>query len=398
MNKTFLKAVPILEKIEEAGFEAYFVGGSVRDYLLHKEINDVDIASSATPLEIKSIFRKTVDVGIEHGTVLVLVNGEGYEITTFRTESGYSDFRRPDTVEFVRSLEDDLKRRDFTMNAIAMDKQCRLIDPFHGKKAILEKRIVTVGEPGERFREDALRMMRALRFVSQLSFELDAQAFESLRKNSCLLENIAVERIYTEFEKLLMGKSKQKALKLLTASGLYTYLPGLASQKEALERFQSLPLEKLTDPVVLWTLLLTECYVDNIETFLRKWKIPVKQIREIQRLLIHIDNSSDFTKDRMALFNAGVEEAVKAARIIAILGNEDGRKAESSVYQAFQELPIQSMIELAVNGNDLISWFDRRPGPWVKEELMGILEAVLNGEVRNRKEAVKEWLKHCKRM
>ena len=130
----FKKALPILEKIREAGFEAYFVGGSVRDTLLGLPIHDVDIASSAYPEEIKQIFSKTVDTGVEHGTVMVLDHGTGYEITTFRTESTYQDYRRPDKVEFVRSLEEDLKRRDLTINALAMDDKGKIIDLFDGLK------------------------------------------------------------------------------------------------------------------------------------------------------------------------------------------------------------------------------------------------------------------------
>ncbi len=135
MDSLFIQAVPILEKIEQAGFEAFFVGGSVRDQIIGRVINDVDIATSATPQEIKSIFPRTADVGIEHGTVLVLEKYGTYEITTFRTESNYSDFRRPDSVQFVRSLTEDLMRRDFTMNSMAMDKNGKIIDPFNGKRA-----------------------------------------------------------------------------------------------------------------------------------------------------------------------------------------------------------------------------------------------------------------------
>ncbi|MDQ7864060.1 hypothetical protein RCO48_32175 [Peribacillus frigoritolerans] len=140
MDRLFLKSVPILELIEEAGYEAYFVGGSVRDYILGRPINDVDIASSATPQEIKRIFPNTADIGIDHGTVLVITDTGTYEITTFRTESGYSDFRRPDAVKFVRSLTEDLQRRDFTMNAIAMDKTGKIIDPFNGKRDLAQKK------------------------------------------------------------------------------------------------------------------------------------------------------------------------------------------------------------------------------------------------------------------
>ena len=149
LKEPFLKAIPVIKKIEDAGFEAYFVGGSVRDLLMNKPIDDVDIATSATPEEIKNIFDKTVDVGIEHGTILVLYGGESYEITTFRTEGNYVDYRRPESVSFVKSLEEDLSRRDFTMNAIAMTKEGNFIDPFHGMEDIKNTIIRSVGNHGE---------------------------------------------------------------------------------------------------------------------------------------------------------------------------------------------------------------------------------------------------------
>src|SRR5699024_8203458 len=133
MDRLFIEAIPLIEKIEESGYEAYFVGGSVRDSILNRTINDIDIATQATPEEIKAIFDVTFDVGIEHGTVLVRFNHQNFEVTTYRTESAYIDYRRPSSVQFIRSLYDDLQRRDFTMNAIAMDKLGNIIDPFKGK-------------------------------------------------------------------------------------------------------------------------------------------------------------------------------------------------------------------------------------------------------------------------
>src|SRR3954463_7544519 len=160
MNEPFLSAIPIIKQLETSGFQAYFVGGSVRDYLLNRSICDVDIATSATPNEVKEIFSRTVDIGIEHGTVLVLFEDKSYEITTFRTEGEYQDYRRPKEVSFIRNLNDDLKRRDFTMNAIAMDLNGKIIDPYNGAAAIQNKVIETVGSANERFQEDALRIMR----------------------------------------------------------------------------------------------------------------------------------------------------------------------------------------------------------------------------------------------
>ena len=172
MNKVFLAAFPVIQKIEEAGFEAYFVGGAVRDHLLKREIHDVDIATSATPTEIKSIFSSTVDVGIEHGTILVLYNGQSFEVTTSDQNPNIMIFAGPDSVIFIRSLHEDLKRRDFTINAMAMDVTGTIIDPFGGQIDLESKLIKTVGKAEERFQEDALRLMRAIRFVGQLGFTL----------------------------------------------------------------------------------------------------------------------------------------------------------------------------------------------------------------------------------
>ena len=221
MNPIFLKAIPLLEKIENAGFEAYFVGGCVRDFILGKKIADVDIATSATPQEIKEIFQKTIDVGIEHGTVIVLWEKDTYELTTFRSDGEYKDFRRPSEVKFIRSLEEDLKRRDFTMNSMAMDKKGRIIDPFCGQKAIKNKMIETVGSAADRFHEDALRMMRAVRFVSQLSFSIELNTSIALKENAFLLEKISTERKCVEFEKLLIGINRKSAFQMLRDTNLF---------------------------------------------------------------------------------------------------------------------------------------------------------------------------------
>ena len=169
----FTKAMPVLQRLEDAGFEAYFVGGSVRDVLLDRHVHDIDITTSAYPEEVKELFEKSIDTGIKHGTVTVLYEGESYEITTFRTESGYQDFRRPDHVTFVQNLDEDLKRRDFTINALAMDIRGQIIDPFNGVEDLKKRVIRAVGNPETRFHEDGRRMMRAVRFMSQLEFKLE---------------------------------------------------------------------------------------------------------------------------------------------------------------------------------------------------------------------------------
>lgn len=391
MDRLFLKSVPILELIEEAGYEAYFVGGSVRDYILGRPINDVDIASSATPQEIKRIFPNTADIGIDHGTVLVITDTGTYEITTFRTESGYSDFRRPDAVKFVRSLTEDLQRRDFTMNAIAMDKTGKIIDPFNGKRDLAQKRIITVGNPHERFHEDALRMMRALRFVSQLDFELDQETFDSLKENAQNISEIAVERILVEFEKLAAGSNKIKAFSLLLDSGLYQYLPLFSSKKDHLMDLLNLPLHQL-NAAEMWSIIMVHTKDQEMEESLRAWKLPLKTIRNVQRTIQLVKSKEPSAID---VFQAGHGVTVQAAKVRAALTGGNVSDAEENAHQRYNELIIKQMSDLAVTGTDLLIWHQEKPGPWVKEYLEKILKAVLNEELRNDKEEIKRWLVKC---
>ncbi|MDG4845908.1 CCA tRNA nucleotidyltransferase [Peribacillus frigoritolerans] len=391
MDRLFLKSVPILELIEEAGYEAYFVGGSVRDYILGRTINDVDIATSATPQEIKRIFPNTADIGIDHGTVLVITDMGTYEITTFRTESGYSDFRRPDAVKFVRSLTEDLQRRDFTMNAIAMDKTGKIIDPFNGKRDLAQKRIITVGNPHERFHEDALRMIRALRFVSQLEFELDQETFDSLKENAQNISEIAVERILVEFEKLAAGSNKIKAFSLLLESGLYQYLPLFSSKKDHLMDLLNLPLHQL-NAAEIWSIIMIHTKDQEIEEALRAWKLPLKTIRNVQRTIKLVKSKEPSAID---VFQAGHGITVQAAKVRAALNAGNVSDAEENAHQRYNELIIKQMSDLAVTGTDLLIWHQEKPGPWVKEYLEKILKAVLNEELRNDKEEIKRWLVKC---
>lgn len=278
MPTEFTDALPILETIEAAGYEAYFVGGSVRDTLLNKPIHDVDIATSAYPEEIKRIFQRTVDTGIDHGTVMILDHGTGYETTTFRTESTYTDFRRPDEVTFVRSLTDDLKRRDFTVNALALTKTGEVIDLFGGVADLNEKVLRAVGKAEERFHEDALRMMRAVRFAAQLDFKIDNETLAAISANAALLANIAIERINIEFTKLMQGPAASYGLVELIKSGLNKYMPMLGNSDRDLAALALLLQQgqPVTDNQA-WTLLAFELGLNPEATgrFLKAWKQPM---------------------------------------------------------------------------------------------------------------------------
>lgn len=397
MKYPFEKALPILEEIEKAGFEAYFVGGSVRDLLLNRDIGDVDIATSATPDEIKGIFSKTVDVGIAHGTVVVLYQGESYEVTTFRSESEYDDFRRPNDVTFIRSLEEDLRRRDFTMNAMAMNKDGEIIDPFDGRAALQNEVIKTVGDASERFHEDALRMMRAVRFVSQLSFAIDSETIQALKEHGKLLSFIAVERITTEFEKLLMGQDYQQAIRLLIETGMYQYLPRLTSYKGELNAFQQLQLDRSFTIDEHWVMLLYHFNLPptEVESFMRGWKQPVKKIRSVQKGLSCLYKRMHSGWGIEELYRAQIELAVSTEKLFNVLMEKDKDYGIKQLEEKWQALPIKERSELAVTGQDLMAWYEQKGGPWIEERLRQIEIAVIKREIRNGKESIREWLFEC---
>lgn len=198
-----------IEILCNSGHSAYIVGGAVRNLIMGIPVNDWDITTSALPEETIQLFRdfRTIETGIKHGTVTVIIDGMSLEITTYRIEKGYSDNRHPDKVEFTDRVEDDLSRRDFTVNAIAYSPKNGLVDPFGGCEDITKKTIRCVGNPDKRFGEDALRILRALRFSSVLGFEIDRETAESIHQNKHLLKNISAERIFVELSKLLCGKN-----------------------------------------------------------------------------------------------------------------------------------------------------------------------------------------------
>ncbi|WP_026694848.1 CCA tRNA nucleotidyltransferase [Peribacillus kribbensis] len=395
MNQLFLQAKPLLDTIERAGYEAYFVGGAVRDHLLGRKISDVDIATSASPEEVKEIFKKTVDVGIEHGTILVIYQGIPYEVTTFRSESGYTDYRRPAKVEFIRSLTEDLQRRDFTMNAIAMDKDFTIIDPYQGREAIQKGIIRTVGEANDRFHEDALRMMRAVRFVSQLTFDIEESTYAGLRKNAYLMEKIAAERILMEFNKLLSGRNKQKAIRLLMDSGLSSFLPGFHGSHEALIAFAELDTGNLTDASENWALLLYLFSLKDEDSFLRSWKMSVKDIKNIKSIGSYLKKRLNAPLRKLELFQAGMQTALSAEKLFMSVKGINESSGLQEVEEAYRSLPIRHTKELAVNGNDLMQWTDRNSGPWIRNALDTALEQVLEQKIENDKNSLRELLANC---
>jgi len=220
----------IIRSLENAGFEAYIVGGCVRDGILGRDPEDWDITTIAKPDEIKRIFSHTVDTGIEHGTVTVLVPPDevergirSFEVTTYRIDGEYTDHRHPNAVSFTGSLEEDLARRDFTINAMAYHMERGIIDPFHGQEDLEKKIVRAVGKAKDRFAEDALRMMRGIRFSAQLDFSLDEEAYLGIESLKESLENVSKERIAVELWKLLASAHPDK-VEMFFSTGLAPYI------------------------------------------------------------------------------------------------------------------------------------------------------------------------------
>lgn len=215
----------IIQKLTDEGFEAYAVGGCVRDCLLGKKPNDWDITTSATPIQVKSLFRRTIDTGIQHGTVTIMLGNEGYEVTTYRIDGTYEDLRHPKEVTFTVNLEEDLKRRDFTINAMAYNDDVGVVDLFGGLDDLGRGIIRAVGDPYDRFSEDALRILRAVRFAAQLDYDIDKKTIEAVKALAPNLTKISAERIRTELQKLLVSKHPERILTLYETGVSKVILP-----------------------------------------------------------------------------------------------------------------------------------------------------------------------------
>lgn len=389
LPEIFMKALPVVQTLTQAGYEAYFVGGSVRDLLLNRHIHDVDIATSAYPEEVKQLFERSIDTGIQHGTVTVLYNDDSYEITTFRTESGYQDYRRPDHVEFVQNLEEDLKRRDFTINALAMDEYGNIHDLFNGLDDLNQGLIKAVGDPEKRFNEDALRMMRAVRFMSQLKFSLEEKTRQAICDHHELLSKISVERIREEFVKMCVGPHARSAFQVFLDTQLSEEVPDFRGKKEQLSVFQSLTFSPSTEASV-WAIIaiLLKLPNEQIPAFMRDWKNSNQMARNVEEIVFFFDLLSDHSPSDYELFLAGQDTVMSACDVARILGQPVNSEAMIDRYVA---LPIKNNKELVIDGSTLIEW-GIKPGPSLGEMLAKITEAVVDGKVANEEEAIKNFI------
>jgi len=381
-NKEWQTAYSVIEQLEQAGFEAVIVGGAVRDALLNRPAHDVDVATNALPEEVKSVFQRTVDIGIQHGTVLVIVPAGPVEVTTYRTDGEYTDHRRPDKVQFVRSLQDDLQRRDFTMNAIAMRHDGTFVDYYGGRQDIELRVIRAVGDADKRFAEDALRMLRAIRFSAQLDFTIAKDTMTAIQNRAPDIAFIAKERIKAELDKLWLGTSVFSGLQKLEESGLAAYLYG---------NFQAYRWYdfRTEDKHVGWAYFAL-LQGANWREILRDYRLSNKEMAFVKAVLTAYEAlNSGWTNIHYFTYK---EQELEAAIYFAKLLQLDVCLPSQPIRVLQDQLPIQQKQEVVVNGADLLKWSGKKGGPWVKEVLGDILEAIIHNELENDQERIKNWL------
>ena len=387
----FLEALPVMQQLVDAGYEAYFVGGSVRDMLLHKPISDVDIATSATPQEVKEIFSHTVDVGIEHGTVMVIHHKEGYEVTTFRTEEGYEDFRHPDKVTFVRSLEEDLKRRDFTINALAIGIDDQLMDFFDGIGDLERQCLRCVGDAKERFNEDALRMFRAVRFVGQLGFQIEEKTKNAISLLKMNLSKVAVERMKVEFEKMIQSSFRKEALQLFVETGLYQACPLFDGKDEILLKLAEFPLKEMS-VLQAWILFIDELNLSDKEVthLLKSWKSSNEQIRDV---LVGYKTYRARKEEEWNFFFAYACPYEVACEVEALLIAQDKSTSMKGLEATYHSLPIRSMNDIHLNGHDIIRILKLdKKGPIIGQVLKKVEKMILEQSISNDAEVLETYV------
>ncbi len=406
-----------LERLNNAGFEAFVVGGCVRDSIIGRCPNDWDVCTSALPYETKLVFKdyKTIDIGMEHGTVAILFEDENIEITTYRVDGEYKDNRRPEKVEFTSKIEEDLSRRDFTINAMAYNYEKGVIDFFNGRKDINEGVVRCVGNPNKRFSEDALRIMRALRFAAQLNYTIEENTLEAIKQSKELLRNISSERIMVELNKLIMAEKPKEMIKLLFEIDIFNiiieFMHNFSIKVDNLNSFtencgqiiESAPRDLSIRLCILFN-FIAEAYnlVGNVkdegknltvESFFRTLRYDKTTIREvgilsryfnveigcekteIKRILNSID--LDMFK-KLILMKEATEKKFNKDRYIKLL---------SSIEENGECYRIK---DLKINGRDLIL-LGIKDGKAIGETLNTMLELVIEKpEINNRERLFQE--------
>lgn len=384
----------IIRTLDEAGYEAYAVGGCVRDSLLKVTPKDWDVTTSATPGQVKELFPRTVDTGIQHGTVTVLMGKEGFEVTTYRVDGEYEDGRHPKQVQFTASLTEDLKRRDFTINAMAYHPEEGLVDIFEGQQDLTAGRIRCVGIATERFSEDALRMLRAVRFSAQLGFAIEEDTRKAMKLLAANLKKVSVERIYAELSKLLCSPHPENIRFAYETGLLEQCLPELcgnfakeALREQTMERLKISPADLWIRLAILFEDLLEEPEEARVVRILRRLKTDLYTIKLTSHLVATAKEPlpKDEVQTRILLSAWGEERFDKWLTIKEIREEVDVSQIRQRKEMILSRGDCLSTRQLAVNGADLIA-LGVKQGKGVGQILDRLLNLCLMNPEENERE------------
>ena len=374
----------ILEKLNEKGFEAYAVGGCVRDSLLGRQPKDWDITTSARPEQVKSLFRRTIDTGILHGTVTVMLDGAGYEVTTYRVDGEYADGRHPKQVVFTPDLLEDLKRRDFTINAMAYSHKTGIVDAFGGTKDLDGRLIRCVGNPVERFEEDALRILRAIRFSAQLDFSIEKETCSAVMRIAPNLSKVSKERIQAELTSLLQSGHPEK-IKKVYEMGISQYISPAFSQVPW-QSFQ-VPDSLSSEKYVRWGAFLRMAGPDMAVQVLKELKMDLDTISRVRVLAAWADRE---VKAEAEEVRRAMSRMLPEGWDVLAERNGYGERVRCLTEEIRDRGDCLDLKHLAVNGQDLIA-VGIRPGKEMGRSLEELLDRVLENPERNQKEVLLEY-------
>lgn len=393
----------VLRKLVDAGYPSYFVGGCVRDELMSRPVHDMDIASSATPEQVIALFEHVIPTGLQHGTVTVLMENKfHFEVTTFRTESTYGDHRRPSAVQFVTDITEDLKRRDFTMNAIARDVNGQLTDPFGGAKDIESKTLRCVGLASERFDEDALRMLRAVRFASVFSFRPVKSLWAGLLAEKAKLKHIAIERVRAELTRVVLGPDPLYGLALIKRSGLYHYFKVPMSWSGSIndDLLNTLPIAPADCPIIRWSLLLQGLSYSSSQSLdlMKSWTFSNEEAEGTSKLILFDELWHEQLAEDQELEPLR-RSWIKLELELGKQSSEDWLKREGLLqstgrYEQFlawhKEISIHAPHQLCITGKDVLETTQKQGGPWLGQFLKKVTYLVAVGDLSNEKEILLE--------
>lgn len=380
----------IIDTFYKNGYEAFMVGGCIRDLLLNKIPTDYDIATSAPPDITQKLFLKTIPTGIKHGTITVIINEIPYEITTYRTEGKYVDNRHPNEVNFVTNIKDDLSRRDFTINAFAYNYNVGLLDYFNGLNDLNSKLIKCVGDPNTRFNEDALRILRAIRFSAQLDFNIDKKTYSSIKNNYKLINNISKERIRNELEKILLCSNPIKGLNYLNETQISSLIFSSIGGLIHLNRNLSL-LPK--DICIRISGLFRNTNPDKVKLLLKELRFSNNEINKIYLFISnykYISSTTSKIEVKNIIANVGrnnINNLISMYEVLEEKKLDNFKKHSNYIISNKDTLYIK---ELNIDGSILKSKLQLNSGKIIGETLNHLLDLVINETISNDTEVLLE--------